>query len=177
MPSRDIHTLVKQVGGEVTLDVCHEDCTLLHRGSPSVTVFVEDPTQPCNTLTQIALVQENERKEVHIYWRAEDLRRCNLLLIEETSRLFIGTGRSLAVFDYQNEVFINEYFLFCLYGFELRGPYVLVTSELECLLLSRAGEILDRVEVDPPWEEYSVTEGLAFESPVSGRQVLQWPTS
>jgi hypothetical protein len=177
MPSREIHTLVKQIGGAVTLDVCHEDCTLLHRGLPSVTVFVEDPTQPCDTLTQIALVKENERKEVHLYWRAEDLRSCSLLLIEETSRLFIGTGRSVAVFDYQNGVFVNEYLLFCFYGFGLRGRYVLVTSELECLLLSRAGEILGRVTVDPPWEEHPLDEGIAFDSPVSGRQVLRWPAS
>ena len=175
MSSREIHTVVKQVGGAVTLDVCHQTCTLVHRGSPSVTVFVEDPTQPCDTLTRIVLIQDDGRKELHLYWRAEEPRDCHLLLIEETSRLFVGTNRSLAVFDYQNEVFVNEDFLWCFYGFELRGRYVLVTSELECLLLSRFGEILGRVAVDPPWEEHSLAEGLAFDSPVAGRQVLRWP--
>ena len=138
----------------------------------------EDPTQRCDTLTQVALVSDEGQRDIHVYWRADEVASDNfsLLLVEATSRLFIGAGRFVAILDYHRGVFVDEYHTDLLYGFSFRRDCVLVRSELECFLFASAGDLLGRVPVDPPWEERAVPDGLEFRSPVSGIQLLKWPS-
>lgn len=157
--------------------VSHTGCTQRHRGNASVIIVGEDPAAECNTLTEIHIVSGAQEAVIHAYWRSNRTtgETVHILVIEETERVFVGAGRFFAIVDYENLALVRETEVCLFWNFHRVSGYVLVRAELDCFLLSEAGEVHGQVPVDPPWQERVTEEGIEFDSVVYGRRILGWP--
>ncbi len=158
--------------GGVTVSVTHHPIDDARPPAPiHLTARGCDP----NTRTHVMVGMGGEA-EVSVDWEQMEFvaERFDHLLTSEGT-LFLAAGTLCAAVALEARAVGHESEELLVWRLERRGPYVLLLGEVGCSLFTPEGLHIDSVPVDPPYEMQDSDEGIVFESPVEGTQVLGYP--
>lgn len=158
---------------DVPVRVSHERC-LSPEGRTEDGLLVRAPQQDAETLTTITVGPHDRSRRVYVFWQPLVSRSSfDLLLVREI--LFLGGGPHSAVIDLATMSLRHQNEPTLFWSFERRSDFVLELGELECFLYSLDGRLVDRTDVDPPYEINETDSGLNLISIVAGSRWLRFP--
>lgn len=143
--------------GTHRIEVRHEPCSS-PRGSGLQGPFVAPNSEP-NTLS---VVRVGEAR-LDVWWERHT---CSLpphvLLVPETSVLFVGAGTTVVAVKVPEMTRLLEDDVTLFWGFERVGECVLMLSEVDAALYSPTAEVLGRAPVEPPYEVRRMPDAIEF---------------
>ena len=186
-----MHIRTTFVQGEATIHVSHqqgppfgetpdmEGALLLQPTESAPNRFSED--EEPDVLTRVEIDSPGLSRRIFLPWSRGTWRRdlgvpvsFELLLVEQTGTLFLGAVSAVAVVDINTMRPVSQHRTEGFWGFERKDVHVLELGEFNCFLYDLHGAVLGHAPVDPPYDTYETSEGIRFESIVSGTQWLRY---
>jgi len=141
----------------------------------SVTVGA-DGFDEINSLVTISFETNGQLKQIFFFCSIDEFgRNFGLVFTPSSSNIFIGGGKLSAVINIRSMEIIRETINSCMFWrFEQINNHVVEFGEVECYLYGLNGEKIDDCVVDPPYEYEVEDDEITFQSPVFGKQSLQF---
>ena len=186
-----MHIRTTLVQGEATIHVSHQqgppfgetpdmEGALLLRPAESAPNRYSEDEEP-DVLTRVEIDSPGMSRRIFLTWSRGTWRRdlgvpvsFELLLVEQTGTLFLGAVSAVAVVDINTMRPVSQHRTEGFWGFERKDVHVLELGEFNCFLYDLHGAVLGHAPVDPPYDTYETSEGIRFESIVSGTQWLRY---
>lgn len=159
------------VGLAPTITVRHEARNTIASAERSVPIL--ESSEQNDTLTTISLDVGTVVAQVH--WSSSASADFQILLVPETSHLYLGGGQVSGVINLKERRIVSQESPCLFWAFERRDRHIVEYGELECLLYDLQGQVLDRANVDPPYEVRHAAAGINFVSIVAGSTWLTLP--
>jgi hypothetical protein len=165
--------LVVSVGSSPPLRFNHQARREL--SSQESSGIVLESLEDNDTLTAITVGHALSTSTVSVHWNSAASAEFGALYLPESNHLFVAAGQVSGVIDLTKASVVSIEYPFLFWSFERVSSFVAQYGELECLLYDSRGIVLDRAQVDPPYEVSRSPERLEFKSIVAGLTTLEFP--